>query len=77
MLGGGACAALVEYRWQGGSVPCSPGYPPRLSSSPLVILSEAKDLTRWAEMLRPAQDDSILRGCRAQVDVYWVGACAA
>jgi hypothetical protein len=55
---GGARAALVEYRWQGGSVPCSPGYPLHLSSPPLVILSEAKDLTRWAEMLRCAQHDT-------------------
>src|SRR5439155_20509982 len=71
-----SAAALVDL-WQGGTIPYSPCYPLLLSSPPLVILSEAKDLTRWAEMLRPAQHDSILPGCRAQVDVYWVGACVA
>ncbi len=30
-----------------------------------VILSEAKDLTRWAEMLRCAQHDSVVLSCRA------------
>src|SRR5213080_2278790 len=37
-----------------------------------VILSEAKDLVRLAEILRCTQHDSAPPDCRAEVDVYWV-----
>ena len=59
MLCGGARAALVEQRWQGGSVHFSAGYPHLLSSSPLVILSEAKDLVRYVEILSATKHDSM------------------
>ena len=37
----------------------------------LVILSEAKDLVRWAQMLRCTQHDTTLPDCRTEVDAYY------
>jgi hypothetical protein len=59
--------SLTAAHWQGESVPAYHlSYP-----FPLVILSEAKDLTRWAEMLRCTQHDSTLPDCHAEIDAYY------
>ena len=53
--------AGTRLEWRASA--CHPGYPSMfviLATPPLVILSAAKDLTRWAEILRCAQDDIAL-----------------
>src|SRR5205807_10589636 len=53
--------AGTRLEWRASA--CHPGYPSIfviLATPPLVILSAAKDLTRWAEILRCAQDDIAL-----------------
>ena len=56
----GARAAQRAHRWHGGSVSYSPGYPLLLSTSPLVILSEAKDLVRQIYVGNPSPRCALL-----------------